>query len=79
MRTGACLFLLLAACATSEPIAQNDGQPPEYRISCGYFGWYICYDRAQQLCPGRYRVIAENEGMSGRELRIACPPRPPAS
>ena len=70
-----CFSLLLAGCATSEPIAQSDGHP-EYRISCSYFGWYICYDRAQQICPGRYRVIAENDGVSGRELRIACPPPP---
>jgi hypothetical protein len=69
----AASFVLIAwGCATSEQV-RDAGAGPEYRISCSYFGWYICYDRANELCPGRYKVIAENEGLHGRELRISCP------
>jgi hypothetical protein len=59
-------------CASSEQV-RDAGTGQEYRISCSYFGWHICYDRADQICPGRYKVIAENEGLHGRELRISCP------
>jgi hypothetical protein len=72
LTVNSCFCLLAAACATGEQI-QESRAGLEYRISCGYFGWYMCYDRAQQICPGRYKVLGENEGMRGRELRIACP------
>jgi hypothetical protein len=68
----ASVFLIASACATSEQV-RDAGTGPEYRISCSYFGWHICYDRADQICPGRYKVLAENEGPRGRELRISCP------
>jgi hypothetical protein len=68
----ALLALAAAACATSRQAADTS-RAGEYEISCGYFGWYICYDRADQLCPRGYRVVAENEDhFGGRSTRIAC-------
>lgn len=73
-RTHFAVFLLLAAagCATSQEIRRPDGST-EYLISCGYFGWYICYDKANELCPGRYKTLSESAGFDRKELRIACP------
>lgn len=74
--TRACIaagFLVIAAgCATSQRIARPDGGG-EYLISCSYFGWYICYDKAEEICPGRYKVVSESEESYRKELRIACP------
>jgi hypothetical protein len=68
----ASLALAAAGCATSQQ-ASDTGRAGEYQISCGYFGWYICYERADQLCPGGYRVVAESEEhFGGRKLRISC-------
>jgi hypothetical protein len=70
-RIAAFLLFLVAGCATSQQVQRLD-RSTEYSISCWYFGWYICYNKAAQLCPDRYKVLSENEGFSGRELRIAC-------
>ena len=68
----ALLSLAAAGCATSQQ-ANDSGRAGEYQISCGYFGWYICYERADQLCPGGYKVVSENEEhFGGRSLRISC-------
>ena len=73
MKAGIAVGLVLIAtgCATSERTAGPEGRA-EYRISCGYFGWYICYEKAKEVCPGEYKVISEREALNGRELRIAC-------
>ena len=68
--------LLLAAtgCTTVQQV-RDSGRAGEYEISCGYFGWYICYQRADELCPGGYKVIAESEEhFGGRKTRISCQP-----
>ena len=66
------LALAAAGCSSVQPI-KDDGRAGRYEISCGYFGWYICYDRAGQLCPGGYKVLSESEEhFGGRKLRIAC-------
>ena len=74
-RTAALAVLLsfaAAGCATSQQ-APDTARAGEYQISCGYFGWYICYDKAAQLCPGGYRVVSESEEhFGGRKLRISC-------
>jgi hypothetical protein len=62
----------MAGCAGSQEVSRRDGSA-EYRISCGYFGWYLCYEKANEVCPGRYKVISESTGLSSKELRIACP------
>jgi len=68
----ALLSLAAAGCATSQQ-APDTARAGEYQISCGYFGWYICYDKAAQLCPGGYRVVSESEEhFGGRKLRISC-------
>ena len=63
--------LMLAGCATSQRVTQPGGQA-EYRITCGYFGWYLCYDNARTLCPDGYKVVSESEGYGPKELRITC-------
>jgi hypothetical protein len=66
------LSLAIAGCATSQQ-APGTARAGEYQISCGYFGWYICYDKAGQLCPGGYKVVSESEEhFGGRKLRISC-------
>jgi hypothetical protein len=66
------LSLAMAGCATSQQ-APDTTRAGEYQISCGYFGWYICYDKAGQLCPGGYKVVSESEEhFGGRKLRISC-------
>ena len=39
----------LAACTASQDVRPGAG-PNEYSISCWYLGWYVCYDKAQQIC-----------------------------
>jgi hypothetical protein len=69
------LSLAVAGCATSQQ-ASDTGRAGEHQISCGYFGWYICYERAEQLCPGGYKVVSESEEhFGGRKLRISCEER----
>ena len=69
------LSLAAAGCATSQQ-ASDTGRAGEYQISCGYFGWYICYERAGQLCPRGYKVVSESEEhFGGRQLRISCEER----
>ena len=68
----ALLLLTVAGCASSQTVGRLD-QGTEYSISCWYFGWYICYNKAEEICPGRYKVLSENETFTGRQLRMACP------
>jgi len=64
---------LAAAGCTSVQQVKDSGRAGEYEISCGYFGWYICYERAAQLCPGGYKVVSESEEhFGGRKLRVSC-------
>jgi hypothetical protein len=42
----------------------------EHAITCGYLHWNYCYERAEKLCPGGFKVLSERE--APRELRIAC-------
>jgi hypothetical protein len=71
-------MVLAAACTTSEEIRRPDGRV-EYLIACGAaVGWSICYNRANEVCPGGYETLAENAGFNRKELRIACP-TPPAT
>ena len=72
----AVLSLMVAGCATSQEIRRVD-RSTEYSISCWHFGWYICYNKANELCGDRFKVLSENDGFNGRELRIACPVPPP--
>jgi hypothetical protein len=66
------LSLAAAGCVTSQQ-ASDTGRAGEYHISCGYFGWYMCYERADQLCPSGYKVVSEEEDhFGGRKTRIAC-------
>lgn len=69
----AVLILLLAGCTTTKEIRRPDGTV-EYLIACGAsLGWNICYDKANQICPGGYTTLAEDAGFNRKELRIACP------
>jgi len=69
------LSLAAAACASSRQ-APDTTRAGEYELSCGYFGWYICYQKADELCPGGYKVISESEEhFGGRKTRISCQER----
>jgi len=73
---GAAIAVLLsiaqAGCASVQQ-ATDTGRAGEYQISCGYFAWYICYERADQLCSGGYTVVSESEEhFGGRKLRVSC-------
>jgi len=73
---GAAIAVLLsfaaAGCATTEQV-RDSGRAGEYQISCGYFAWYICYEKADQLCSGGYKVVSESEEhFGGRKLRVSC-------
>jgi len=71
----ASLALAAAGCATSQQV-KDTGRAGEYQISCGYFGWYICYEKADQVCPGGYKVVSESEEhFGGRSLRVSCEER----
>jgi len=68
----ALLIFAAAGCATTEQV-KDTGRAGEFQISCGYFAWYICYERADQVCPGGYKVVSESEEhFGGRKLRISC-------
>lgn len=64
-------MLGVAGCATSQEVPRPD-EGSAHVISCGYFNWNYCYERARQLCPEGYKVLSESEGYRPRELRVAC-------
>jgi len=67
------LTLLLAGCTTTQVVRRPDGAV-EYLIACGAsLGWNICYDKANEMCPGGYTTVSEDAGFNRKELRIACP------
>jgi len=69
----ALLLVLLTGCTTTQEIRRPDGTV-EYLIACGAsLGWNICYDKANQLCPGGYSTLSEDGGFNRKELRIGCP------
>ena len=66
-----CLLFIAAGCATVEEV-QRPGGDTEHVISCSYFNWNYCYERARQLCPDGYKVLSESEGYRPKELRVTC-------
>jgi hypothetical protein len=70
------LAALTAACTTTQEIRRPDGSV-EYLVACGAAtGWNICYEKANELCPGGYRTISEDAGFNRKELRLSCPSQP---
>ena len=72
----AFLCATVGGCATSQQVPRSEGRAAgatEHLISCSFFNWYLCYEQADKICPGRYKVLSESEGVARRELRIACP------
>lgn len=66
-------ILLLSGCTTTQEILRPNGTS-EYLIACGAgLGWNICYDKANQICPGGYTTLSEDGGFNRKELRITCP------
>ena len=78
MQTSRLLFLfaalgLLASCTTAQEIRRPDGTV-EYQIACGAgTGWNICYERANELCPGGYETVSKTPGFNRKEMLIRCP------
>ncbi len=67
------LALLLLSCTTTQEIRRPDGTV-EYVIACGAAtGWNVCYDKANDICPGGYTTLSEDAGFNRKELRISCP------
>lgn len=66
-------LLVIGGCTTVQDIKRPDGSA-EYLIACGAStGWNICYDKANEVCPGGYNTLSENAGFNRKELRIVCP------
>ena len=65
-------LLFLAGCATSQPQPQAAGKPAEHVISCAFFGWQVCYEKANQICNGRYKMLSHDEAFNRKDLRIRC-------
>ena len=70
-------FLLLIAttgCTTTTKEIHFPDGTIDYLITCdARFGWNICYDKANEVCPSGYTTIFEDPGFNRKELRIACP------
>jgi hypothetical protein len=66
-----CAVMVAAGCATSQPVPKP-GVGTEHVVSCWYFGWYLCYEKAKEICQGDYKVVSQSDGAMGRELRITC-------
>lgn len=66
-----CLLVVAAGCAATETIPRAGGAS-EYVVSCWYFGWYMCYDRAKEVCGGDFKIVSHDEGLGGRKLRVTC-------
>ena len=65
--------LLLVGCTTTQQINRPGGKK-EFLIACGAgLGWNICYDKANELCPGGYTTLEKDAGFNRKELRISCP------
>lgn len=73
------LAVAISACTTTQEIRRPDGSV-EYLVACGAsLGWNICYDKANELCPGGYTTLSEDAGFNRKELRISCPSRSKAA
>ena len=65
--------MFFVGCTTTQEIRRPDGST-EFLIACGAsLGWNICYDKANEICPGGYKTLAEDAGFNRKELRISCP------
>jgi len=70
----AFMILLLAGCTTTAQEIKRPGGMRDYLITCGAAaGLKDCYGKANQVCPGGYDTVSEDEGIWTNELRIACP------
>ena len=56
--------VLLAGCATSEPIKAPDGNMG-YFIKCGSAVIDACYKKAAELCPGGYTQVDRETSPNG--------------
>lgn len=70
-------IVLLAGCAaTAEPVPGPDGKA-SFMIECTQSsGWEECYEKAAEVCGGRYSVDDRIPGYSGgveqRRLLVSC-------
>ena len=71
-RIAVFLALTIAGCASSHQV-QRVEQGTEYSVSCWLFGWHICYAKADELCRGEQKFLAQTEDANGKEMRIVCP------
>jgi len=50
--------LLLAACATYEPVPAPGGGRPTFAINCPAGNLGVCFTKAKELCPAGYTVVS---------------------
>lgn len=55
--------VMLAGCATATQVMGPDGTP-HFNVHCGT-NKTLCYQKAQEVCPGGYAVTNETGGLSG--------------
>lgn len=71
-------IVLLAGCAaTAKPIPGPDGTPA-FMVECTQSqGWEQCYEKAAEVCGGRYsvqdRISGYSSGVEQRRLLVGCP------
>ena len=50
--------VLLAACATYEPVPAPAGGRPTFAINCPAGDLAVCFAKARELCPSGYTVVS---------------------
>lgn len=68
---------VLAALAAGGCTTLKPGETVHYLVACGGGRTgvpNICYAKAEQLCPGGYRILSQDFGSAGdpQSMRIAC-------
>jgi len=72
-----CLPLVLAACAAQPRYVLVQEQHPgiEHLVSCAAsMTWNICYQKAEEICPGGYTTLSEHANHGRNELFVHCQP-----
>lgn len=63
MRYSLILLLLVAACAKSTPLPAINGKQA-YFVECsgGAKSWSTCYEKANEVCHGTYKIVNKEQG-----------------
>jgi hypothetical protein len=58
------LWSVLAGCATSKDVMAPSGKMA-HLIKCGSARIDLCYEKAAEVCPKGYSIVADREGANG--------------